>query len=214
MGKGLIKLLREIIDELLDIIYPPKNKCITCDNEVIGVCPICKSKIMRVKEESKILSYGYYSGVMKKLILEFKYNKNFLAGNILADYLCELINENNIDVDAILFIPSSKKALKDRGFNQCEFMAQKLSRTLNIPIYSDIIKVKNIKEQKTLSKEDRFKNIEGAFGIKSNKNIKNKNIILIDDVITTGATLLECEKLLKKSGANSIKILTVAKSYI
>ena len=117
MGKGLIKLLREIIDELLDIIYPPKNKCITCDNEVIGVCPICKSKIMRVKEESKILSYGYYSGVMKKLILEFKYNKNFLAGNILADYLCELINENNIDVDAILFIPSSKKALKDRGFN-------------------------------------------------------------------------------------------------
>ncbi|WP_291648871.1 phosphoribosyltransferase family protein [Clostridium sp.] len=76
------------------------------------------------------------------------------------------------------------------------------------------MKVKNIKEQKTLSKEDRFKNIEGAFGIKNNKNIKNKNIILIDDVITTGATLFECENLLKKSGVNSIKMLTVAKSYI
>ncbi|MCR1951785.1 ComF family protein [Clostridium sp. DSM 100503] len=214
MGKRIIELLREIIDEFLDIIYPPTTKCISCDNEVIGLCPICKSKIMRVREESKILSYGYYSGVMKKLILEFKYNKNFLAGNILADYLCELISENNIKADAIFFIPSSKKALKDRGFNQCEFMAQKISRRLNKPIYRDLIKVKNIKEQKTLSREDRLKNIEGAFDVKSDKNIKNKNIILIDDVITTGATLIECEKLLKKSGAKSIKMLTVAKSYI
>lgn len=202
------------MDELLDIMYPPKNKCIACDNEVIGLCPICKKKIIRVKEDSKVLSYGYYSGVMKKLILEFKYNKNFLAGNIITDYLCELINENNIDADAILFIPSSKKALKNRGFNQCEFIAERISRKLNIPIYRDIIKSKNIKEQKTLSKEDRLKNVEGAFKIKNNKNIKDKNIILIDDVITTGATLLECEKLLKKYEANSIKILTVAKSYI
>lgn len=214
MGKRVIEFLKEIIDELLDIIYPPKNKCITCDNEFIGLCPICKRKVMRVQEDSRILSYGYYSGVIKKLILEFKYKKNFTAGNILSDYLYELINENNIKADVIFFIPSSTKALKDRGFNQCEFMAQRISKRLNIPICRDIFKSKNIKEQKTLSKEERLKNIVGAFDVKSNKNIKDKNIILIDDVITTGATLFECEKLLIKNGANDIKILTVAKSYI
>ncbi|MDZ4957287.1 ComF family protein, partial [Clostridium perfringens] len=83
-----------------------------------------------------------------------------------------------------------------------------------IPVYKDIIKTKNTKEQKTLSKEERLKNIIGAFEVISDINIKNKNVILIDDVITTGATLLECEKLFIKNGACSIKMLTVAKSYI
>lgn len=221
MGKGIVKLLKSLTEllqifvvELLDIIYPPQNKCITCDREFIGLCPICNQKIMRIREGSDVISYAYYNGVMKKLILEFKYKKNFIAGDILANYLINLITENNIEAEAIFFIPSSKKALKERGFNQCEFIAKKISKQLNIPVYNDISKVKNIKEQKTLSKEDRIKNVIGAFEIKSNKNIKNKKIILIDDVLTTGSTVLECEKLLKKNGACSIKILTVAKSYI
>ncbi|GAA0084192.1 ComF family protein [Clostridium sp. CTA-7] len=214
MGKRFIKLLKVFINELLDILYPPKNKCISCDNEYIGLCKTCQKKIMRVKESSKILSYGYYSGVMKNLVLEFKYRKNFLAGNILANYLYELIKENNIKADGIFFIPSSKKSLKERGFNQCEFIAKIVGDRLGVPVYKDIIKIKNIKEQKTLSKEERLKNISGAFEAVSNINIKNKKVILIDDVVTTGATLLECEKLFIKNGACSIKMLTVAKSYI
>lgn len=214
MGKGFIKLLKEFFNEFLDILYPPINKCISCGSEFIGLCPICNKKIVRVKENHNIISYGYYSGVMKKLILEFKYKKDFICGDILSDYLFELIEENNIKADAIFFIPSSKKSLKERGFNQCEFMANKISDKLNIPVYKDIIKIKNIKEQKTLSKEDRLKNVQGAFGVISNRNIMNKNIILIDDVVTTGATLFECEKLLINNGACSIKMLTVAKSYI
>lgn len=214
MGKRFVRVLKVFINELLDIIYPPKNKCIGCGDDYIGLCPKCKNKIMKVKDDSKILSYGYYSGVMKNLVLEFKYKKNFLAGNILAEYLYELITENNITADGIFFIPSTKKALKERGFNQCEFIARIIGNRLDIPVYKDIIKIKNTKEQKTLSKEERLKNIIGAFEVISDINIKDKNIILIDDVITTGATLLECEKLFIKNGACSIKILTVAKSYI
>ncbi|MGV2643905.1 ComF family protein, partial [Clostridium perfringens] len=119
-----------------------------------------------------------------------------------------------IKADGIFFIPSSKKSLKERGFNQCEFIAKILGDRLDVPVYKDIIKIKNIKEQKTLSKEERWKNISGAFEVVSNINIKNKKVILIDDVVTTGATLLECEKLFIKNGACSIKMLTVAKSYI
>ena len=214
MGKRIIELLITLKDEILDIIYPPKNTCIICENEFAGICPICEGKIQRVKDDDEILSYGYYSGVLKKLVLEFKYKKNFIAGNVLVEFLYELIDKKNIKIDAIVFIPSSKKALRERGFNQCEYLAKEISKKLKIDLYKDIIKVKNTKEQKLLSKEDRYKNIKDAFALKSEKNIKNKHLLLIDDVITTGATLYECEKLLKKSGASSIKILTVAKSYI
>ncbi len=214
MGKGIIKLLISLKDEILDIIYPPKNSCIICESEFIGICPLCKSKIKRVKDNNKVISYGYYNGVLKKLILEFKYNKNFVAGSILVDFLCDIIKKNNIDVDCIVFIPSSKKAMKDRGFNQCEYLAKEINKQLNISICKDIIKNKSIKEQKLLSREERYKNIKDAFSLISDKNIRNKRLLLIDDVMTTGATLYECEKMLIKNGALSIKMLTVAKSYI
>ena len=214
MGKRIIKLLNEIKEEILDIIYPPINKCIICDSEFIGICPLCNSTIKRCINEDNIISYGHYKGALKKLLLEFKYKKNFTAGRVLAFYLYELIKENKIEAEAIVFIPSSKRALKDRGFNQCEFLAKEISRRSDIKIYKDIIKAKNIKEQKTLSKEDRIKNVKDAFKIKDKNNIKGKKIILLDDVITTGATLFECEKILKAAGATSINILTVAKSFI
>ena len=214
MGKRIVEFLIKLKDEILDIIYPPKNSCIICESEFTLICPMCKGKIQRVKDISEIISYGYYNGVLKKLVLEFKYNKNFMAGSLLAEFLCEVISENNIDIDVIVFVPSSKKALRERGFNQCEYLAKEISKRLKIDLCKDIIKVKNTKEQKLLSKEERYKNIMGAFALKSERNIKNKRILLIDDVITTGATLHECEKILKLNGATSIKILTVAKSYI
>jgi competence protein ComFC len=214
MGKRIIELLITLKDEVLDIIYPPKNSCIICESEFVGLCPLCKSKIQKVKEDEGVLSYGYYNGALKKLILEFKYKQNFVAGKILAEFLYDLIKNSNIEIDCIVFIPSSKKALKERGFNQCEYLAKEINKSLKVEIYKDLIKNKNIKEQKLLSKEDRFKNIKGAFSLKTNKNINNKRILLIDDVVTTGATLYECEKLLRENGASSIKMLTVAKSYI
>lgn len=214
MGKRIIEFLINLKDEILDIIYPPKNSCIICESEFTLICPMCKGKIQRAKDISEVISYGYYSGVLKKLVLEFKYNKNFAAGSLLAEFLCEVISENNIGIDVIVFVPSSKKALRERGFNQCEYLAKEISKRLKIDLCEDMIKVKNTKEQKLLSKEERYKNIVGAFALKSERNIKNKRILLIDDVITTGATLHECEKILKLNGATSIKILTVAKSYI
>ena len=214
MGKRVIELLINLKDELLDIIYPAKDNCIICGDDFSGICPLCTGKIKRVKETGGVLAYGYYSGVLKQLVLEFKYKKNFIAGMILVEFIFDLIKENDISIDGIVFIPSSKKALKQRGFNQCEYLANELSKKIKVDLYKDIVKVKNTKEQKLLSKEDRFKNISGAFDLVNGDNIKNKRLLLIDDVVTTGATVYECEKMLKKNGAASIKILTVAKSYI
>lgn len=214
MGKWLIKKLKIFINEFLYLIFPPKNKCIACDIEYIGLCPLCFSKLVRVKNKGKIISYGYYSGVLKEIILEFKYEKNFLAGEVIADFIIELIKENNINGDYILYVPGNKKSIKQRGFDQCNFIANKVSFKLDIPLLKDIKKKNNVKEQKRLSKEDRIINIKDAFYIKGKNNIEGKEIILIDDVITTGATLLEVEKILIEGKASKINILTAGKSYI
>lgn len=214
MGKWVNKKVKIFLNEFLYLIFPPKNKCITCDIEYIGLCPLCFSKLVRVKNSEEIISYGYYSGILKEVILDFKYKKNFLAGEIIADLIIELIKENNINGDYILYVPGNKKSIKKRGFDQCEFIANKVSFKLDIPLLKDIKKKENIKEQKRLTKEERFLNIKGAFYIKGKNTIKGKEIILIDDVITTGATLLEAKKILIEEKVSKINILTAAKSYI
>jgi len=215
MGKRISKILKRIIKEFLYLIYAPRDACVNCGEEFIGLCPICKSKIKRVKNnEDNYYSYSYYNGVAKNIILNFKYKKIFLAGNVLAGFLIELILENNIKADGIVFVPASKKSIKKRGFNQCELIAKEVSEATSIPIYRTLIKIRETKEQKTLSKEDRVKNIQNSFSVIKENDIKDKVIILIDDVITTGATIKECEKTLKKFGVKEIKVLTLSKSYI
>lgn len=228
MGKAIFKIISKILNlssfnkiilkiynEVLGVIYPPEEKCIICREEgFIGLCPHCKSSINRATVEKDNLSYGFYGGVIKTLILKFKYESNFTAGYLLSNFLIEMIEEEKINADVICYVPMTKKAEKKRGFNQCKLMARNIGYHTNIPVSNCIKKIKNTKEQKTLTKEERIINLKGAFKISSINEIKNKNIILIDDVMTTGATISECKYILKKSGAKQIIVLTIAKSNI
>ena len=228
MGKAIFKIISKILNlssfnkiilkiynEVLGVIYPPEEKCIICREEgFIGLCPHCKSSINRATVEKDNLSYGFYGGVIKTLILKFKYESNFTAGYLLSNFLIEMIEEEKINADVICYVPMTKKAEKKRGFNQCKLMARNIGYHTNIPVSNCIKKIKNTKEQKTLTKEERIINLKGAFKISSINEIKNKNIILIDDVMTTGATINECKYILKKSGVKQITVLTIAKSNI
>lgn len=201
--------------EILNIIYPIEERCMVCDEEgFIGICPSCKSRINKAKNEGSILSYGFYGGILKSLILKFKYESNYNVGYLLANFLIEIIRESEIDIDIICYIPMIRKDERKRGFNQCKLIANEIGYNLNIPVSNCIKKVKHTKEQKKLTKEERIKNLIGAFEVKSNEDIKNKRVLLIDDVMTTGATIGECTKILKKSGVKEIIVLTIAKSNI
>lgn len=216
MGKKFKKIIKIIYESIFAIIYPIENYCILCHRtDYSGICDICKSKIVRVKNYNRIESYGYYGGVVKELILKFKYKRNFTAGDILAEFLEQYIKQNiNYKDFIITYIPMTIKDEKKRGFNQCEYIAKQISNSLNIKCEKTLIKIKNTKEQKLLNKEEREKNIRGSFDINKNINLKNKKIILIDDVTTTGFTIKEGYNILKKYGAEEIKLLTLAKSHI
>lgn len=215
MGKEIIKIIKIALEALLDIIYPYDNKCIICGVEgFLGICSKCKTEIKRVHQQEEIMAYGYYGGVLKKLILNLKYHKSFIAGKVLADLLCQIIIEKKLSIDCICYVPISKDSLKKRGFNQCSVLAKNISSILDIPVIDCLVKVKETKEQKLLGKEERMKNILDAFEIKNKEKLFKKNILLIDDVYTTGATINECKKNIEKCNINKIYLLTIAKSNI
>lgn len=218
MGKTPKRIVRKLWEGLVEVVYPRENYCIICkDDDCLGICDTCKKRIKIIDDlyQNEIISYGYYGGVLKDLILKFKYKSDFTAGDILTELLEEYIVKNfDYKEYIITYVPLSKKSKKARGFNQCEYMARKIARDLSIETLEVLVKQKETEEQKKLKRDERYENIKDAFRLKKGIEVKNYRIILIDDVTTTGATLKEVYKLLKKFEVKDIKLLTLAKSHI
>ncbi len=161
-----------------------------------------------------VWSVFYYSNIVKELIIRLKYKSDFICGEILAKYMLELVKNSDLQFDLISYVPMTKKGLKNRGYNQGEYLANYLSKFLNVPVVCSLIKTENVKDQIGLSGEERWNNMKECFEIQKNELMKNKNILLVDDVITTGATAFHCARRLKENGVNNIFILTIAKSNV
>jgi competence protein ComFC len=155
---------------------------------------------------------GYFKDErLKEIIHVFKYQDLFSLKDYLAGELLELINKEGLVFDTISFVPLSKKRLIRRGYNQSQIIASELSRLTKADLYQDLVKIKETKTQVGLTRKERIKNLEGAFALKNERKLAGKRVVLIDDVITTGATLDQCASVLKKAGAREVWGLTVAK---
>lgn len=155
-----------------------------------------------------------YSGVVKKAIrsLKFKFTQDVVDClsyyiNICLSVMAEEISLNRFDI--LVPVPLSRYRLNERGYNQAELIAQCISDYFHIPVKSDaLIKYKNTKPQSLLSHDKRHKNVQNSYI--SQSDISGKNILLIDDVCTTGNTLNACAKALKENGAGIIGAVTAA----
>ncbi len=155
-----------------------------------------------------------YDGIVRKNIIKYKFNdKPYLykmfSKIILEDKkACEFIKS----YDIIIPVPVHKARKSKRGYNQSELIAKEISKELKIKTYSDVlIKINNNKVQSTLNKNERKENVKNAYKIINEQKINNKNIIIFDDIYTTGSTINECIKTLKKSNVNKIGVLILAK---
>lgn len=127
--------------------------------------------------------------------------------------LGEILHEINPEV--ILPVPLHRSRLRQRGFNQAVLLGSKISSHLSIPMRSDILlRTKATEPQVELSAAERKLNVKDAFSVKSSEQLIGKRILLIDDVITTGSTMNECAKELKKAGAEMIIATTVARTAV
>lgn len=183
-----------------------------------NTCPICGRKTVReelcieCKAKPPLFSYALsaliYEGTAIKLIHKFKNGDAYLK-----DYFADLI-VNKIDrdlpIDCIAFVPMTKKAERKRGYNQSRLLAECISKRINIPVCDAIEKVKDTSAQKALSGADRAKNLEGSFKAKSKNALLGKSVLLVDDILTTGATADAITMALNKAGAKWVNLATIA----
>lgn len=176
-------------------------------------CYICRKDKYYYK--FNIMRSAYiYKGIIRDLILKFKYSNRMFLTYDFANEMSSLIKENKCfsNYDYIIPVPINITRKIKRGYNQAELLADNIAGNLNKPVLKNVLYRKKItKPQFKLSKKSRAENIKGSFLIKNNKSIYKKNILLIDDIATTGLTVSECAKVLKEAGAKKVFVATLAR---
>lgn len=164
---------------------------------------------------SALSSALYYNKYIAQLISSFKYKDKQEIAKILGDLLVYTYASATFeDIDYIIPMPISYLKLLNRKYNQVTLLAKYLSKYINIPVKSNVLfKIKHTKAQASLKLKQRLQNVKGSFAIKKrNYNfVKNKNLLLIDDIVTTGSTINEASNVLKSIGAKKIYVLIVAR---
>lgn len=156
-------------------------------------------------------SFGFYEGTVRALVLVFKYGKVETLAAPLSEMLARALpRERRFDV--IVPMPMHKRRQRDRGFNQAELLARHLSRRSGIPCVLAAKRSKNTTPQAGLTSHKRRTNVQGAFEALRPEAIRGKSVLLIDDVLTTGATASACGSVLRRNGAASVTVLTVARA--
>ena len=238
MWKNNIKKAKEFV---LDILFPKfcincgKEGSYLCQDcaSLIDIterqyCPFCNppkivsdgrtcSSCRKTKKLNGLYSATSYNNqIIKKLVYQFKYSyikeiSNPLSKLIISHF--DNLNKTRDILDHVLIpIPLHKKRLKKRGFNQSEEIAKELSKSLGIPVYNNVlIKIKQTRDQTKLKREEREKNVKGAFVCENRKLIHNKKILLVDDIFTTGATMEQGAIALKSAGAKEVWGVVVAR---
>jgi ComF family protein len=219
-----------ILSTILEAIFP--SKCVSCGEKGQELCLRCLNDSPQAERESAkwiLPLFDYRHPPIKKAIVSMKYKSKkriaTLFGDVLYDHIMEeladLVLMENFKESILIPIPLSKRRLRERGYNQAELICDELikidkerngDREQNFKLENKIlIKIKDEKHQAKINdRGERLENIIGSFAVKNPEIVKNKNIILIDDVITTGATLEEAKKTLKRAGARKIIAFTIA----
>jgi ComF family protein len=225
--------LSKVFLSFFDFILP--RFCTSCSKKLSlnekAICKSCLSSIQiasveRIQSEydrkfknDRIIA-GFYSNfvfekdkVLQKVIHSLKYEKRFQNGTFLGEVVGKAINGmlEEWKIDFLIPIPLHPIKKAERGYNQSYYIAKGISGQTGTPVKNNLVKrARNTKSQTTMTLIERKENVDSAFSIKNKNMIIGKNILLVDDVITTGATTSECGKELIKAGANNIYAAAIA----
>jgi len=170
-----------------------------------------------MKPQFGINSAAVYDGVVREAIHRFKFEgRKRLAGplgHLLVKYISELPNIDMREMHYIVPVPLHAKRFRKRGFNQAELLSNILSKYYSIPVFPILKRTIDTKPQFSLPIEHRGNNVRGAFqaGVERGK-IEGKNLILFDDIYTTGATINECAGVLRKAGARKVEVVVLSRA--
>ena len=176
-----------------------------------NICPKC----LRINLHfDRAFSPCTYEGVIKELIHSFKYKGKDYLGGPLSRLMIQFIKEYGLPIkymDSIVALPLHSQKIREREFNQAEILSTHIAKEFNKGLLkNNLVRHKFTKTQTELETDERFLNVKGSFSLKDPNDIKGKNLLLVDDVLTTGATASEAAGILKGAGANIVFVLTLA----
>lgn len=204
-----------------EVILPGEGVCDTCraDWPTIGVpvCPRCGLEKAwcecrrRRRHYERVVASWYYDGAAARAVLRMKESGDPLAVAYFADTLADTVQQHydELTFDGVVFVPCTRRDKRRRGYNPGELVARATARRLSLPCLPCLRKIYETTPQKSLSAEERGGNLLGVFDV-TEETLEGKTFLLIDDVVTTGATLDECAKMLKIYGAEAVYAATVA----
>jgi ComF family protein len=212
----MIELLRQTGTALLDVLYPPV--CLLCNAYAEPLCEGCRAQIRPVPPEMElpvglegVLSVGYHEEALRTAVLKLKFQRDTALapplGTLLADVLQPYLGEWR--AGGLVPVPIHWARRWERGFNQSELLAQRVSRILSVPVRPVLLRTRKTPPQVGLEASARQRNIQGAFALAPQVSVEGQRLILVDDVRTTGSTLTECAAVLKSAGAQAVYGLTL-----
>lgn len=212
-----------ILQTVLDFLYPPH--CPACEKYVENTgdwCDSCLEKtfnfhILPIAAGNygvlcQIYALGHYHGALQNLITRLKYKNDMNALKCIHNFINKMAGQIKLpaDIEVVIAVPLHKKRYEQRGFNQTELIFAKLLQKANLNYSACMKRCAVTMPQFELSREERLKNVKNAFQLQAGITIKNKNCLLLDDIFTTGATMMECAKVLQKNGAGKIYGMVLA----
>ena len=227
--------LGRLIEVAVDSFFP--RRCVGCGRVGSFLCPDCLEELPRLTapfcprcgrpqasgivcpncwqrptEIDGIRSPFRFDRVVRKSVHELKYRGLKAISPCLAELLADYLKENPVPGEALVSVPLHPRRLRERGYNQSVLLAGELGKRVGLPVIEDCLtRVKQAQPQvRAVDVEERRKNVADAF-VCRDERVNNKQIILIDDVCTSGATLESCATALKRSGATSVWGLTLAR---
>jgi len=214
-----------VSDFVLDLLFP--RRCIGCGVEGDFLCSHCRELLPRPESAGvangqdrdlltsldDLQSVFLYQGLAREAVHYLKYRNMKALARPLAQLMADYLESNPMPADVLTVVPMHSKRLRKRGYNQAELLARELSRLIQVPLVKGALaRLRNTPSQVSMSASERRSNVEGAFQCRGHV-FQGKDVLLIDDVCTTGATLNACAAALKEAGARSVQGLTLSREY-
>ena len=204
-----------LLDYFIGLLYP--RKCPFCTkiiDEKLLYCSSCAKKLPYIPNQLQPRSFKYvdeaysvfyYKDEVRDSILRYKFSALSAYSQVYGQFLRKCIDENGISCDIICWVPLHKKRLRERGYDQAEIIARALSKKLGVPCQRLLVKESGNKRQSSIdNREERKANVPGVYRCVSKEELLGKRVLLVDDIITSGATVGECAAMLKAFGCTEI----------
>lgn len=208
-------------ETVISLLYPKKCPfCTRLIDEKADMCVRCEKKLPFIPSSlqprksdfvDECYSVFYYREIVQDSILRYKFGHATGYSSIYGKFLRKCIDENSISCDIISWVPLSRKRLRKRGYDQAKLLADECAVYYGTRSEAVLRKVRDTKAQSGIpDAKTRKANVKGAYIVKDDSDVAGKIILLLDDVVTTSATVSECAKMLKQAGAARVIVLSVA----